>query len=142
MRAEASREIPASRDQLWGFLAEPYHLSDWWPGVAAVRPDRRGLMPGARWELTGPSQPTLFHSANARGMLVVGRVDPYERVTWTLLDQRLEVEVRLTTMAPDRTRVTVAIEGPWRPEVLGRPRSLPRKAVARLHALVQTAASL
>ncbi len=142
MRAEASREIPASRDQLWGFLAEPYHLSDWWPGIAAVRPDRRGLMPGARWELAGPSQPTLFHSANARAMLVVGRVEPYERVTWTLLDQRLEVEVRLTTMAPDRTRVTVAIEGPWRPEVLGRPRSLPSKAVARLHALVQTAASL
>ena len=142
MRAEASRDIPASRDQLWGFLAEPYHLSDWWPGVAAVHPDRRGLMPGARWELTGPSQPTLFHGANPRGMLVVGRVDPYERVTWSLLDQRLEVEVRLTTLAPERTRVTVAIEGPWRPEVLGRPRSLPRKAVARLHALVQTAAGL
>ena len=142
MRAEASREIPASRNQLWSFLAEPYHLSDWWPGVAAVRPDRRGLMPGARWELTGSPTPTLFRGAGARGMLVVGRVEPYERVTWSLLEERLEVEVRLTALAPERTRVTVAVQGPWRPEMFGRPRSLPRNAVARLHALVQTAASL
>jgi uncharacterized protein YndB with AHSA1/START domain len=142
MRAEASRELLASREQVWGFLAEPYHLSDWWPGVASVRPDRRGLAAGARWELAGGSEPSLFRRPHATSLLVVRRVDPYELVAWSLLAQRLEVEVRLSVPAPERTHVTVTVEGPWRPEALGRPRALPREALARLHALVQTAASL
>jgi uncharacterized protein YndB with AHSA1/START domain len=142
MRAEASRELLASREQIWSFLQEPYHLSDWWPGISSVRPDRRGLAPGARWELVGGSDPTFFRKSRATSMLVVTRVDPYELVAWQLPLQRLDVEVRVAVVAPDRTRVSVAVEGPWRPEVLGRPRALPRHALARLHALVQTAARL
>jgi hypothetical protein len=75
MRVEASRELLASRSDVWALLAEPYHLSDWWPGIHVARPDRRGLAPA------------------------------------------------------------------WRPEVLGRPRRLPRDALNGLHALCQTAAS-
>ena len=45
-------------------------------------------------------------------------------------------------MEPDRTVVTVAVEGAWRPEALGRPRALPRVAAYRLYELVQTAAGL
>ena len=55
---------------------------------------------------------------------------------------RLDVEVRLAAAEPDRTVVTVAVEGPWRPEAFGRPRALPREAAYRLYELVQTAAGL
>ena len=59
-RASASRELLASREDVWAFLAEPRHFSDWWPGVAAVTPGRRGLVPGARWEIHGVDRPTLL----------------------------------------------------------------------------------
>jgi len=142
MRSEASRELLASRGEIWTFLEEPYHLSDWWPGIAAVRPDRRGLAPGARWEVVGRAEPTLFRKPRATSLLVITRVDPYELVAWSMLAYKLDVEVRLRTISPERTQVTVAVEGPWRPEAFGRPRALPRHALARLHALLQTAASL
>jgi probable rRNA maturation factor len=32
-----------SRPDAWRFLAEPYHLTDWWPGASGVQPDRRGV---------------------------------------------------------------------------------------------------
>ena len=48
---ESSLELLAPRADVWAFVAEPYHLSDWWPGVSGVEPDRRGLAPGARWKL-------------------------------------------------------------------------------------------
>jgi uncharacterized protein YndB with AHSA1/START domain len=142
MRAEASKELVASRADVWALLAEPHHLSDWWPGIHVVRPDRRGLAPGARWEVVGPPQPTLFRGANATSVLVVERVEPYEAVAWRLVPDRLDVEVRLRAVDAERTVATVVVEGPWRPEVLGSPRRLPRDALNRLYALCQTAANL
>jgi uncharacterized protein YndB with AHSA1/START domain len=142
VRAEDSKDLLASREQVWAFLAEPYHLSDWWPGIASVQPDRRGLAHGARWTLVGGREPTLFRKSHATNMLIVGDVQPFERVSFHLLAQRLDVEIVLAVIDSDRTRVTVAVEGPWRPEAMGRPRALPRHALARLHALLQTAASL
>lgn len=142
MRAQASRLLLAPREEVWGFLAEPYHLSDWWPGVGSVRPDRRGLAPGARWELIGGPEPTLFRRPHATSLLLVRRVEPYELVSWHMTAQRLDVEVRLAAEGPARTLATVTVEGPWRPEALGRPRALPREALGRLHALCQTAATL
>lgn len=142
MRAEHSKDLLASREQVWAFLAEPYHFSDWWPGIASVQPDRRRLAPGARWELVGGAEPTLFRKSYAKNMLIVGDVQPFERVSFHLLAQRLDVEVVLQAIEADRTRVTVAVESRWRPEAFGRPRALPRHALARLHALLQTTASL
>ena len=49
--ASATRELLASREDVWRFLAEPYHLSDWWPGIVGVEPDRRGFEVGARWRV-------------------------------------------------------------------------------------------
>ena len=46
-----ARAAARSRADVWGFLAEPYHLSDWWPGIVGVEPDRRGFAPGARWKV-------------------------------------------------------------------------------------------
>jgi len=142
VRVEAARELLAPREDVWALLAEPFHLSDWWPGVHGVRPDRRGLAAGARWEVIGPPQPTLFRRAHAKGLLLVTQVDLHEGVAFRLLADRLDVEVRLRATAPDRTLAKVAIEGPWRPEILGRPRRLPKEALRRLHALCQTAESL
>jgi uncharacterized protein YndB with AHSA1/START domain len=142
VRYAASRELLASREEVWAFLAEPYHLSDWWPTISGVRPDRRGLAAGARWEIVGAPQPTLFRRPRAEGVLLVREVDPHERVVWHLPDEKLDVEVRIEHAGPGRTRATVAVEGPWRPEVLAPRRRLPRVALGRLHALCQTADSL
>src|SRR5262245_35320381 len=129
MRAEASRELDATREAVWSFIAEPLHLADWWPGISAVRPDRRGFALGARWEIVGGPRPSFFRSSAASSMLVVKAIEPYERFSWTFLQQRLDVEVRLRVLSPDRTLATVAVQGPWRPEALGRPRALPRHAL-------------
>jgi uncharacterized protein YndB with AHSA1/START domain len=142
VRAEASHEVLASRADVWRFLAEPYHFADWWPTVAAVRPDARGFREGARWEVTGPASPTLFRRGGATGLAIVKTIEMHERVVWSLTADRLDVEVRLAAVEPDRAVVTVAVEGAWRPEALGRPRALPRVAAYRLYELVQTAASL
>lgn len=142
MRAEASHEVLASRADVWRYLAEPYHLSDWWPTVSAVRPDARGFREGARWEVVGPSAPTLFRKGGATGMAIVKTIELHERVVWSLTADRLELEVRLAQIEPQRTLVTVAVEGTWRPEAFGRPRALPKAAAYRLYELVQTAASL
>lgn len=142
MRAEATRDLDASRADVWAFLAEPFHLSDWWPGITSVRPDRRGFAPGARWEVSGPSTPTLFRKAYASGMLLVREVEPYLRASWYLTAERLAVEITLAVIDDEHTRATLTVEGRWRPEAFGRPRALPREALARLHALCQTAASL
>jgi hypothetical protein len=142
VRAEASHEVLASREEMWSFLAEPYHLADWWPTVSAVRPDARGFREGARWEVVGPTSPTLFRKGGSTGIAVLKTIELHERVVWSFPAERLELEVRLRSLAPDRTLVTVAVEGPWRPEAFGRPRALPGAAAYRLYELVQTAASL
>jgi uncharacterized protein YndB with AHSA1/START domain len=142
MRAEASHEVLAPREDVWRFLAEPYHLADWWPTVSAVRPDARGFREGARWDVVGPTSPTLFRKGGATGFAIVKTIELHERVVWTLTADKLELEVRLRSLAPDRTLATVAVEGTWRPEAFGRPRSLPKVAAYRLYELVQTAASL
>jgi uncharacterized protein YndB with AHSA1/START domain len=137
VRATAERELAAARADVWAFLAEPYHLSDWWPGVAGVEPDRRGFAPGARWHVRGTRWTNpLIGRRPMEQLLVVGEIEPYERWSFRLIADRLAVEVRLRAAAADRTAVTVNIDGPL---LLGGRRPLARKAVERLHALVQTA---
>jgi uncharacterized protein YndB with AHSA1/START domain len=135
----AERELLAPREDVWQFLAEPHHLSDWWPGVGGVTPDRRGLAPGARWQLHGTARPTLFRKPEMTGTLLVLEVEPFERIVCHFSGERLDVELRLTARGEDRTLVWLAIRGPW---LVGLRRSLPRNALVRLHALCQTAAEL
>ena len=139
MIAAAERELLAARADVWAFLAEPYHLADWWPGIAAVEPDRRGFAPGARWRVRGTRWTNPFTGRRPmEQVLLVRTVDPYERWAWHLVQDQLDVEVRLRSTGPDRTAARVEVAGPW---LLGGRRSLARKAVERLHALVQTAAA-
>ena len=138
-RLAASRELLAAREDVWRFIAEPHHFADWWPGVAAVRPDRRGLAEGARWEVHTANRPTLFRRATSSGMLLVRAVRVPELFAWTLTGDHIDAELRLAATAPDRTTAVLQLEAPW---LLGLSRALPRRALTRLHALCQTAAGL
>ena len=139
-RVEAEQELLASREDVWAFLEEPRHLADWWPGVAAVEPDRRGLAPGARWQLRRGAEPSLLRSAHATSMLVVREVERPRRVTWHMTAERLDVELRLDIISPGRSLGVLTVTAPW--WAVNLRRSLPREALGRLHALCQTAASL
>ena len=138
-RASASRELLASRDDVWAFIAEPHHFADWWPGIAGVHPDRRGLAEGARWELHTADRPTLFRRATSSGMLLVRAVRPPELFGWTLTGDHIDGELRLEPRGETRTLATLELEAPW---LVGLSRALPRRALVRLHALCQTAAEL
>jgi hypothetical protein len=118
-RISVSRELLAPRRDVWAFIAEPHHFSDWWPGVAGVTPDRRGFAEGARWQVHGVDRPTLLRKATSSGMLLVRKVR----------DQR----------GAERTLAVLEVDAPW---LVGFSRALPRRALTRLHALCQTAAEL
>jgi Polyketide cyclase / dehydrase and lipid transport len=121
---------------VWTFVAEPYHLSDWWPGVTGVEPDRRGTAAGARWKVMGPS---YLRKPETERVLLVRAVVPRERLSFEVLAQGVAVDVRLDATERDRTRVSVAVEGRF---VIGPRRRLATLAVNRLYDLVQTAAEL
>jgi uncharacterized protein YndB with AHSA1/START domain len=128
---EASLELLAPRADVWAFLAEPYHLSDWWPGITGVEPDRRGFAPGARWKVFSTRRNPFTGRRSVETTLLVREVEPYERWTWHVLSPELDVEVRLGATADDRTLVTVAAS-----------RGSAKLAVSRLYDLVQTAATM
>ncbi len=138
-RASASRELLASREDVWTFVSEPHHFPDWWPGIAGVQPDRRGVAEGARWHVQGVDRPTLFRRATSSGILLVRVVQPPELLAWTLTGDHIDAELRLESRQGDHTVAVLDVEAPW---LYGFSRSLPRKALTRLHALCQTAADL
>ena len=144
MLVRAERELLAPREDVWSFVAEPYHLSDWWPGVAGVEPDRHGLAAGARWRIRAGTRPgggplnAFVRKPEATGLLLVLDVQPSRLVRLRFVDERLDAELRLDAVSPERTRAELSVEGSW----LRVSRSLPRRALARLHDLVQTAATL
>jgi uncharacterized protein YndB with AHSA1/START domain len=142
-RVVASRQLLAPREDVWCFLAEPFHLSDWWPGVRGVQPDRRGLQPGARWRLTTGGQMGGFVGGFLRRpqsseTLVVLEVRPPELVRFLFTGDGVEAEITLEPAKDSRTRVTLLLDGSW----LRVNRAVPRRALNRLYALCQTAAEL
>jgi hypothetical protein len=136
-RVSASRELLASQEDAWRFVAEPYHFADWWPGLSGVHPDRHGFAEGARWQVFGSRQPTLFRRAAAGETMLVRAVRAPERFAWTLTRSRLDGELRLVARGPDRTLATLDVDAPW---LLGLGRTLPKRALGRLHELCQTGA--
>ena len=142
MRVEAQNELIATRGDVWKLLGEPRHLADWWPDYETIRPDRRGLAEGARWQVVRGSAPGLLRRPGGEGMLVITKVEPELRLAWHDLQQGFEAAIRLEPAREGNTRATLVVEAPaWRILAEGL-RSTPRQALARLHALCQTAASL
>jgi uncharacterized protein YndB with AHSA1/START domain len=142
VRVEAQNELIATRGDVWELLAEPRHLADWWPDYSTIRPDRRGLAEGARWQVVRSDTPGLLRRPGGEGMLVITKVEPALRLAWHDLQQHFEAEIRLEPAPEGHTRATLVLEAPtWRIFAEGL-RSTPRQALARLHALCQTAASL
>ena len=135
MVSSGTRELLAPPEDVWGFVSEPYHLADWWPGVAAVEPDRRGFAEGARWRLRR-AEPTLFRRAQATATLVVRRAEPFT-FGFHVVEDRLDAELTLEGDA-NRSLARLALAYPlWRPQ-----RHLARDALGRLYDLCQTAATL
>jgi uncharacterized protein YndB with AHSA1/START domain len=135
----AGRELLSPRPDVWKVLGEPFHLPDWWPGAAGVDPDRRGAAAGARWRVVRGREPTLFRKPEAVDTLLVTAADPPQLLEFQLVHDRLHVRVELEATSPDRTYATVTVEGPW---LISYRRTLARRAVNRLYALCQTAATL
>jgi uncharacterized protein YndB with AHSA1/START domain len=129
----ATRELFASRGDVWVFLAEPHHLPDWWPGILGVEPDRRGFAPGARWKVRVQTHNVFTGRGQRETMLLVREVQPFERWSWHLLAGRLDVDLRLAASSAGRTVVTCTVSGR---------RDLGARALQRLFDLVQTAAVL
>jgi uncharacterized protein YndB with AHSA1/START domain len=129
--SEATLELLAPRADVWAFLAEPYHLSDWWPGITGVEPDRRGFAPGARWKVLATKRNVFVGPRPTETMLLIREIDPFERWSWHLLKPKLDAEIRLRSVGEDRTAVTVSVSN-----------GSAAKAVQRLFELVQTAATI
>ncbi len=136
MRAQAARELLAPPEDVWKFLAEPHHFSDWWPGIAGVQPDRRGMASGARWHVVTGNRPSLFRKPRTDDTLLVTAVEPMRRLAFRLNDAHIEAEVTLEPLGHDRTLAALTVAGPF---LLSFRRLLPQKALSRLYALCQTA---
>jgi len=134
-RHAADRVLLAPVPDVWTFLADPYNLADWWPGISGVEPDRRGLAPGARWKVLGPDQPTYFRKPQMTGTLLVLDVVPMQRVAFQLTGDRIEAELTLRPAEDDRTEASLVVEAPF---LIGLRRRFPVDALARLHALLRT----
>jgi uncharacterized protein YndB with AHSA1/START domain len=130
--SSATLELLAPRAEVWAFLAEPYNLSDWWPGVTGVQPDRRGFAPGARWKVQIYTKNVFTGPRPRESLVLINTIEPYERWAWHLLATRLDVEIRLRAVSPDRTLVVI--------NTSGGPRNLAKRALRRLYDLCQTAA--
>jgi uncharacterized protein YndB with AHSA1/START domain len=142
VRIEAQTELLAARSDVWALLAEPRHLSDWWPGYSSIQPDRRGLAEGARWEVVRGGSIGLLRRPESEGMILITTVEPEFRFGWHDVQQRFTAELRLEPAPDGRTRATLSVDSAgWRAVAEGL-RPLPRQALARLHALCQTAANL
>jgi uncharacterized protein YndB with AHSA1/START domain len=138
VRITATRELLAPREDVWAFVTQPHRLADWWPGVAAVEPDRRGVASGARWELRGSGQPSLVNRPGEATHLLVRRVEPQSLLAWHLTRGALDVELRLEDAGPRRTHATLTVQGSM---LLGTRRDVARTAIGRLYDLCQTGAA-
>ena len=135
MRYAASRELLAPRADVWGFLSEPYHLPDWWPGLGGIQPDRRGFAPGARWQIQAGQRPSLLRRPGAAGIILIRTVEPERRLAFQLVAERVDAELELEDAGSGRTVAMLTVDAPF---LSGVNRKTPVRALSRLYALCQT----
>ena len=139
----ASQEILAPRSDVWKLVAEPYHLPDWWPTYNGVHPDRRGLAENARWRVTYGARPGwLLRRPGGEGTIVISRVVEGLELGWHDVGAGIDAGIELRTAGSERTTATAYVDGPWWRLVAEGARPVPRRAVARLYDLCQTAATI
>lgn len=124
-------------EDAWRFATDPHLLADWWPGVAALEADRRGLAAGGRWQVRHNHRPGLVRRAAAEELLVVQAVEQNRLFSFHLTGQKLDCELRLEPLGPARTRAALTVRSGF---LVGFQRTLPRTALGKLHALCQTGA--
>ena len=112
VRIDAQTELLATRPEVWALLAEPQHLADWWPAYASIRPDRRGLVEGARWEVARGGSIGLLRRPESEGIIVITAVEPERRLAWHDVQQRFTAELLLEPAADGMTRATLTIDSP------------------------------
>ena len=122
-------------------LAEPRHLSDWWPGYTTVRPDRRGLAPNARWQVVRGGRAGLLRKPGGEGLIVLTRVDRGRELAWHDVQQRFDAAIEIAALGR-HTNARLVVEAPWWRIRIEGLRRAPGEALSRLHALCQTAAGL
>ena len=135
-RYAATRELLAPVEDVWEFIADPHNLAKWWPGVGGVEPDRRGLAPGARWQLRARAAMTWL--PQPAGTVLVLEVRRPEFMSFQFVQDRLDAELHLTRVSERRTRVGLVVHAPF----FSFRRSVPTRALARLYNLVQTGAEI
>jgi uncharacterized protein YndB with AHSA1/START domain len=141
LKSEASRRLLAPREDVWALLAEPYHLSDWWPGYTAIRPDRRGVAAGARWTVVRSATAGLLRRPGGEGLIVIETVDPTLGFSWRDVEQGFIAQISVTSVDAE-TDARLTLDAPWWRLFIEGLRPAPEQALARLHALCQTANSL
>jgi uncharacterized protein YndB with AHSA1/START domain len=151
--ANVERELLAAPQEVWAFLAEPTQLADWWPGVVAIEPDRRGFAAGARWHVERRDTEAGLLRLPASGRIGATRTDTlvtgelvherrwsFELVTSTRVDRSVSVELSLVPAPAGRTLLTVKVVS--RRGFGAGDRRTARAAADRLYALLQTSAAL
>jgi uncharacterized protein YndB with AHSA1/START domain len=141
MKLVATRQLLAPREDVWALLAQPYHLSDWWPGYTAIRPDRRGLAAGARWTVVRSDTAGLLRRPGGEGMIVIESVEPTLGLAWRDLQQAFRAAISIATV-DGASQATLTLDAPWWRLVVEGLRNMPERALGRLHELCQTADSL
>jgi uncharacterized protein YndB with AHSA1/START domain len=138
-RYAAKRVLPATVEDVWGVLAAPERFAEWWPGVEAVDPGRRGLVPGGLWRIEGgPAKASFRRRPEMEGNLLVIEVVPRSRVVFQLMAEGMWVELDLESDEDGRAAASLVVEAR---RFTGVGRGFPSEALAGLAALVRPAAA-
>ena len=136
-RYAARRVLPAAVDEVWAVLAEPGRFAEWWPGVERVGSTvRRGLAPGALWQIEGANRLSLLRRPELGGTLLVLEVVPHRRLAFQLGEARIDVELELESTEDGQAAATLAVEVP---RFTGIGRAFPSQALGKLAELVRSA---
>jgi hypothetical protein len=141
-RIEATDVLASERPDVWALVSEPYHLPDWWPAYTGVKPDRRGLAEGARWQVVRNVTPGFLRKPEGEGVIVLTRVLEGWELAWHDVKQGIDAGLKVDNAGTGKTRATTFVEGPWHRLFVEGARGLPDAAMTRLRDLCQTAAAL
>lgn len=108
--AVATRELLASRDDVWAFVSNAGRLSDWWPGVLGAQDN------GGTWTIEGDERPGLGVFAGgtetedeSRQETVGVEKDPPGRLQLRFQQTGYHLDLALDATAANRTTATATV---------------------------------